>query len=62
MTALGQRFGYHRTLPTMAWANVLRVLEAADPSYPAKVEALVASYASRPAVELREEALGLVVG
>jgi hypothetical protein len=62
MTALGQRFGYHRTLPTMAWANVLHVLGSVDPAYPARVEALVASYTSRPAVELRGEALGLVSG
>ena len=60
--ALGQRFGYHRTLPTMAWANVLQVLASVDPAHPARVEALVASYTSRPAVELRGEALGLVAG
>jgi len=60
MTALGQRFGYHRTLPTMAWANVLQVLASVDPAYQARVEALVAVYAARSAVELRGEALGLV--
>jgi len=60
MTALGQRFGYHRTLPTMAWANVLQVLTSVDPAYQARVEALVAVYAARSAVELRGEALGLV--
>ena len=62
MIALGQRFGYHRTLPTTAWANVLHVLASVDPAYPARVEALVAEYAARPAVALRGEALGLVSG
>jgi hypothetical protein len=44
----------------MAWANVLQVLASVDPAYQARVEALVAVYAARSAVELRGEALGLV--
>jgi hypothetical protein len=62
MIALGERFGYHRTLPTMAWSNVLQVVESVDPSYVARVSALGEAYAARLAVELRDEALGLLSG
>ena len=62
MIALGQRFGYHRTLPTMAWANVLQVLASVDPAYPARVEALVAEYACPPRSRAAGRGAGVGVG
>ena len=53
LVALGQRFGYHRTLPTMAWTNVHAV---ADAVVPGALDKLVEEYAGQPAADLRGEA------
>jgi hypothetical protein len=53
MVALGHRFGYHRSLPTMAWAHVLTVV---DPDGAAGLEVLAERYHGVPATALRAEA------
>ena len=55
--ALGQRFGYHRTLPTLAWTNVRAVVDAVVPGV---LDRLVEEYAGQQAVDLRGEALDAV--
>ena len=57
LVALGQRFGYHRTLPTMAWANVHAVVDAVVPG---ALDTLVEEYAGQPAADLRGEATAAV--
>ena len=57
LVALGQRFGYHRTLPTMAWANVSGVVERLAPG---RLAPLVEQYADVPAVDLLDEARAAV--
>jgi len=57
LVALGQRFGYHRTLPTLAWTNVHAVVDAVVPDV---LDKLVGEYAGQQAVDLRGEALDAV--
>ncbi len=57
MVALGQRCGYHRALPTMAWANVSGVVEGLVPG---RLTPLVEKYAGVPAVDLLDEARAAV--
>ena len=57
LVALGQRFGYHRTLPTLAWTNVHTVVDAVVPDV---LDKLVEEYAGQQAVDLRGEALDAV--
>ena len=54
LVALGQRFGYHRTLPTLAWTNVHAVVDAVAPDV---LDTLVEEYAGQQAVDLRRVAL-----
>ena len=53
LVALGQRFGYHRTLPTMAWANVSGVVEGLAPG---RLAPFAEQFAGVPAVDLLDEA------
>ena len=53
LVALGQRFGYHRTLPTLAWTNVHSVVDAVVPGV---LDGLVEEYAGQQAAGLRDEA------
>ncbi|MBV9831854.1 MAG: hypothetical protein JOZ82_09675 [Marmoricola sp.] len=53
MVALGHRFGYHREMPTMAWANVVGVVGAHAPG---DLEPLVDRYGAVPSVDLLDEA------
>lgn len=53
LVAVGHRFGYNRSLPTLAWVNVRTPADAAEPGV---LDDLVAEYAGRPAEDLREVA------
>jgi hypothetical protein len=53
MVALGYRFGYHRELPSLAWSNVVGLVE---PLAPGRLLPLVERYADVPPLELLEEA------
>ncbi len=53
MVALGHRFGYHRALPTLAWANVRRVVEDLAPG---RLAPVVDRYADIASVDLLDEA------
>jgi hypothetical protein len=53
MVALGHRFGYHRELPSLAWSNVVGLVE---PLAPGRLLPLVEHYADVPPVELLDEA------
>ncbi len=59
MIALGDRFGYHRALPSMTWPNITRIVHGVDATAPDRLDALVEEYGGRPAVELRDEAQSL---
>ena len=56
MVALGHRFGYHRALPTLAWANVRRVGRATSP--PGGSPRSSRRYAGIASVDLLDEARG----
>ena len=49
LVALGERFGYHRTLPTMTWANVREVVDGLAPD---RLTSRVEEYAEQRAADL----------
>src|SRR5205085_581390 len=49
MVALGYRFGYHRELPSLAWSNVVGLVE---PLAPGRLQPLVEHYADVLPVDL----------
>ena len=56
LLALGDRFGYYRGIPSMAWSHARDLAERRAPGV---LDRIVAEYAGRPAADLPEEALAL---
>lgn len=52
LVALGHRFGYHRSLPSMAWDNVRGLVER---TAPVVLTPMLEEYAGRPAPDLLDE-------